>query len=302
MADFYNITGAASGAASGAAIGSMILPGWGTVLGGLAGGVAGFFGSPKKKKPPPPPGYVSYDEEGNLAGSMVWQGDKYVYRAGQLSADDKQYYNKINKLRMDVLGNLDKTPADREKAYAEYRNRISDYLQRDVDLKYREDVRGQEETMAARGMFGSRAYADTMGLMSREKRRQDLDVADKAYFGGETLAQQDFANWMSQLGFYEDANRFRKNYGLAREQNTMAGVGLGQGASRDYWNQDMQSELLQGQQQEQWNKMLLDTSGGLAYLYGLGGKTPTSTGTKSPGVSLSSSPYRIGGVRTFFNQ
>lgn len=295
------ISGAVAGAAGGAAIGSSILPGWGTAIGGLIGGAIGFFGGPKKKQPPPPPGYVSYDDEGNLAGSMVWEGDKYVYRAGQLSQADRQYYDKINKLRMDVLGNLDKTPADREKAYAEYRQRVGDFLQRDVDLKYREDVRGQEETMAARGMFGSRAYADTMGLMSREKRRQDLDVSDKAFFGGEALAQQDFANWMQQLGFSEDANRFRKNYGLAREQNALAGVGRSQTGSQASWNQGMQGELLQDQQQQQFNDTLLDTSGGLAYLYGLGGKKTSSGGGQSPGVTLDPSRYAFQGVRSFYN-
>lgn len=42
--------GAASGAASGAIIGSEILPGWGTAIGGLVGGAAGYFGTPKRPK------------------------------------------------------------------------------------------------------------------------------------------------------------------------------------------------------------------------------------------------------------
>lgn len=45
--DLYSgaaLGGAASGAASGAMIGSTILPGWGTAVGGLAGGALGLFG------------------------------------------------------------------------------------------------------------------------------------------------------------------------------------------------------------------------------------------------------------------
>jgi hypothetical protein len=34
----------ANGAASGAAMGSMIMPGWGTAIGGVAGGLMGAFG------------------------------------------------------------------------------------------------------------------------------------------------------------------------------------------------------------------------------------------------------------------
>lgn len=42
--------GAAAGAASGAAAGTMIMPGWGTAIGAVAGGALGYFGASKKKK------------------------------------------------------------------------------------------------------------------------------------------------------------------------------------------------------------------------------------------------------------
>lgn len=44
-----NWGGAAGGAASGAALGSQIMPGWGTAIGAVAGGVMGLFGGKKKK-------------------------------------------------------------------------------------------------------------------------------------------------------------------------------------------------------------------------------------------------------------
>lgn len=43
--------GAATGAASGAAMGTMVLPGIGTAIGAVAGGLFGAFGSSKPKKP-----------------------------------------------------------------------------------------------------------------------------------------------------------------------------------------------------------------------------------------------------------
>lgn len=42
--------GAASGAASGAVLGTEILPGWGTAIGGVIGGAAGYLGTPKRPK------------------------------------------------------------------------------------------------------------------------------------------------------------------------------------------------------------------------------------------------------------
>jgi hypothetical protein len=42
---------AAGGAASGAAIGTSIMPGWGTAIGAVGGGLLGLFGGGKKKKP-----------------------------------------------------------------------------------------------------------------------------------------------------------------------------------------------------------------------------------------------------------
>jgi hypothetical protein len=298
VADTQKASGVVSGAASGAAIGTQILPGWGTAIGAVVGGVAGFFGA-GEDKPPPPPGYVSFDADGKPSGSMVWNASKnqYEYTAGQVSAEDKAYYGKINELRMGALGNLGKTPQDRLAAYDQYRQKISDLLHADTDVRYKEDVRASEETMNARGMFGSRAYADSMGLLSREKRAQDLNIANTAYLGAEDLAQRDINNWMGQTELAEGVNQNRRNFGLEKENLALAGVGRSQGGVNANWNQGMQGAQLYRKDQNQWNNMMTDTAGGLAYLYGLGGKSPSSTA--SPGVNLQGKGYSLGGDYKF---
>jgi len=295
--DTQKTSGAMAGAAGGAALGSQIMPGWGTAIGAVVGGIAGYFGGPDQKKPPPPPGYTSTDDEGNPSGSMVWNAgaNRYEYTAGKISAEDKVYYGKINELRMGALGNLGKTPEDRVKAYDQYRQKISDLLHADTDVRYKEDVRASEEAMNARGMFGSRAYADSMGLLSREKRSQDLNIANTAYIGAEDLAQRDINNWTGQVGLYEGINQNRRNYGLAKEGMAQAGVGRSQAGGNANWNQQMQGAELYRYDQEKWNKGLTDTAGGLAYLYGL--KKP---GTTSPGITnLQGGNYKLGGDYKF---
>lgn len=47
----FNLEGAAQGAAGGAAAGTAVLPGWGTAIGGILGGVGGLG----KQAPPPDP-------------------------------------------------------------------------------------------------------------------------------------------------------------------------------------------------------------------------------------------------------
>ena len=282
--------GAAAGATSGAALGSSILPGWGTAIGAIAGGVFGGFFGPDDEKPPPPPGYISYDDEGNLAGSMTWDGANYVYKAGNLSAKDYNYYEQVKALRDKVLGNLNKTPQENLDRYKEYQARVSEALHTDVDRRFEESSRATEESMNARGMFGSRAYADTMGLRSREKLAADRDIANQAFFGAEQLAAADQERWKSTLGMTESIDAARKNYALAREAATQRGTGLAADTQKLLFQEDLATKEYNQQQQDRWSNMLMDTAGGLAYLYGF--KSPgTKTTAPSGGGNFTVSDY-----------
>jgi hypothetical protein len=275
--------GAASGAASGAAIGTYISPGWGTLIGGIIGGIGGAFMGGGGKKPPPPPGYISYDSNGEISGSMTWNGSSYVYKPGAQSPADYTYYEKIKDLRTKTLKNLDKTPEDRLAAYANYSKTLSEALHYDVDLRYEKAQQATREDMAARGLFGARAYADTMGELATAKSRADVEIAQAAEIGKENLAQQDKSNWLSEFGYYDTSLANKQNYDLNREASVRAGVGMSASVQNQLFNQDMTASKYNQARQDQYSKSMMDTAGGIAYLYGF--KKPGPDTTPSPSVA-----------------
>ncbi len=82
----YKEEGTLSGAASGAIAGSQILPGWGTVIGGAIGGIAGFFGSDNSAKKA-----AERARREAAAAEARWQG---VFGATEKILAD--YYNSLD--------------------------------------------------------------------------------------------------------------------------------------------------------------------------------------------------------------
>lgn len=67
--------GAASGAVSGAAIGTQILPGWGTAIGAVVGGIAGYFGG--KSKAAPQAQFTPIDPTAEQAKAIAGNGQNF---------------------------------------------------------------------------------------------------------------------------------------------------------------------------------------------------------------------------------
>lgn len=227
--------------------------------------------APSVSSAPPPASYYAYDSDGNLTGSQVWDAGKnaYVYTAGG-TAEQKAQASKTSALKTQLLNNLWETPADRLKAYDDYAKAYSTAMHTNVDYQYNQNVQATAENMNRKGMLGSKAYVDTMADLNRTKGLTDTAIANEATMAKEALANQDKATWLSELG-YLDSN---EALGLEKQRLAAAGAQSGTSATLAGYNATTGAQLqqygIQSASNQALTNNLLNTSSGLAYLYGYG--------------------------------
>jgi hypothetical protein len=217
---------------------------------------------------PPPASYYTYDENGMLAGSQVWNAKKnaYEYHAAQLTPEQATEKAARQKLRTEMLGNLDMSSEELMAKYSDYANKL-------VETDYKKTVSGAEEQMNARGLTGSRAYADRLAEIDKLKTDTVLNTETG-------LMQADRSQWLNVLGTLDAGESAATGRALEAERTAEAGAA---GAS-SYLMQDFQNRQAAAfanvNAQNQFGTNLMNTATGLMYLYGyksggLGGNAPT---------------------------
>jgi len=248
------------------------------VAGGAAVASTAMAPKPPEIPPPPPPaGYISYDEDGNPAGEQVWNAEKnaYEYKPAPLTEAQKAEKARRDELRTKMLSNIDQAPADRIAAYEEYAKNFSTAAHKDTDQRYADIVRSTDESMNARGMTGSRAYADTTARLAGEKMAEDTDIATRAQLAKEDLANTDRNYYMNVLNNL-DAGRNSDTLNALNKANTAyQGAQGGTASLMGGWAQDSSNRL------NKWNTAMAanqaftqnktNKASGLAFLYGYGG-------------------------------
>ncbi len=193
-------------------------------------------------------------------------------------------------IRSKMLANLNQTPEDRLKAYDQYAQSFSDVMHRDVDKRYQDIVRSSEENLSARGMMGSRAYADTMGRLAGDKTAQDTDIANQATMAKEQLASNDRGYYLNVLNSLDAGARADSMTALEKANSANNAAISGNAVNMANYNLMTSGRLTQWQNEVNKNQQMADTSlntaTGLAYLYGYknpgGGITPPGEGSKVP--------------------
>ena len=223
-----------------------------------------------------------------------WESKHGEWKKGvDARKEDKRLRTEI---RTKMLGNLNQTPEDRVAAYEQYAKTFSESMQKGVTEQYEKAKQSQEERMTATGMYGSRAYADTIGEMEKEKLKADVDIAQKGELAKNELGNVDRNYWLNVLNSLDAGARADSVVGMQKAQAAnQAAIGG--------------SATLMGryaaESQNQWNKWNADTArnmgyantasnaaGGLMYLYGYGGGGRGGGGGGSTlGGGLSSSSY-----------
>ncbi len=182
-----------------------------------------------------------------------------------------------NKIRMEIrskiLANINQTPEDRVKAYDEYAKTFSDVMHTDVDKRYTDRKNAIAEDMNARGLFGARAYVDSMTELNKDKSNIDTDIAQKAALAKEQLRQTDQDSYLRTLAQLDAGTKEDALIALERVNAASRGANAGTAAIMAGYNADSNNILkrwdIEAQNNRVNTKYYGDTASGLAYLYGI---------------------------------
>lgn len=221
----------------------------------------------------PPASYYTYDADGNLTGSQVWDASRnaYIYSTN-LTDEQKAEKKRIAALKDQFLGFLDETPSDRLEAYDKYTAAYSTAMHKDADKQYEKLKTATEESLAGKGMFGSKAYADMMKDLNEQKINMDEDIANASVLARENLATQDKNYWLSALNMLDNSEKADNALAIQKAQNAANVATQGTAAL------NARDAMINSAKYADWqNKVsslntissnLSDTSTGLAFLYG----------------------------------
>lgn len=231
---------------------------------------------------PPPAGYINYDEDGNPAGSQVWDAatNSYIYKPAPLTEEQKVDKAKRAEMRAALLDNLSKTPEDRVKAYENYAQSFSDAMHTDVDKQFTRLKTSQEEALNARGMTGSKAYADTIASLNQDKIGMDTEIAQKAVLAKEELANTDRTFWLNELNSLDNKESTDSVQAMQKQniatQGSIAGTSALMAKAAVDNSNTLQSWQIKTGQMGDLSKNISGSATGLAFLYGYKGtgKTP----------------------------
>jgi hypothetical protein len=145
--------------------------------------------APSLPAAPTPANTVIYDNSGNVAGQYTYDSanNTYSYKPAQLTAAQQDQQNKNTAYGNQLLSQIASTPQEYvNQANTEAQNYAAS-VQSGVNTQYKADVQGQNENMAARGMAGSKAYADAIANMGAQKLKADAQIQENATSLGTSL-------------------------------------------------------------------------------------------------------------------
>lgn len=150
---------------------------------------------------PPPPSYISYsyDEEGNAVvdQQQIYNAasNTYSFTPRQLTEQEKTERKEVSSMRAQALSNFKDiaslTPEQQDAKYADYINTYQDVAMREFEPMYEKTARAVDEQASARGMMGSRAYADTLSELNKSRLEQNKAIAQDATLLGRNLYRED---------------------------------------------------------------------------------------------------------------
>jgi len=214
-------------------------------------------------KPPNPGNFYSYNADGTLQSEMIWDGNGYSYRAGALSPQEQNLRNNQYALVDQMIKNINLTPEQQLAQYADYTKAFSNALHLNVDRQFNKDVQANNENLAARGLFGSRAFVDTNSQINLNRQLSNADIANKAVLGGYDQVNKARSYWNSVLLGQEGQMNAQRQLDQNQQALAYNGTKLGLDATFGKYNADV--GLNNARKQNFQNK--IDTGVGIAALY-----------------------------------
>lgn len=242
---------------------------------------------PLYQEAPPPAGYRYYGNDGTYS-EMVWNpsANRYEYRARKLTAAEQAEKTKLEKMRGDVIDNLDATPEAMTKAWEKYTGAYKGKMSDALDTAYSEaagkilgdaEARGWSPS-AAMGKLGSENIKDRLNV-ERDAIMTGYDLENTYRNNNQNLLQMLYgfkqADDQSALNWADSAANITSN---ARQQQ------LAENAAKNSYNMDAWKSFwnLESGQQAQANDLrmqqnLIDTQQRNATMQGVGNLLGTGT-------------------------
>lgn len=169
-------------------------------------------------------------------GSARWTPEGYQYTAQPADAQRTYERERSRELTAESYRQLMQPDAQR---YQQFQQAMQGQLQGRADEQFQKQQRGINESLSARGMMGSRAYADIQSQAMKNKMRGDIDISQRSTLAAQDLAARDY---QQKLGAYQYAQQYGNQLGqqdwqrqYAGEQLGMAGAGQGSQADLRRW-------------------------------------------------------------------
>lgn len=223
---------------------------------------------------PPMPeqlGTEVYDSSGKLAYSITKEDGKMVYRPNVTSAADKAEETGLKALQSQTLQRISQTPEEYTKSAQEEADAYAASVMSGVNKQAELGQKGISESMAARGMSGSRAAADTAATLEGKRLETASQVGQHATAMRDDLINKRIAQDVGLYNLYKsssDAN-WAKMMGLAQ----YAGGQTSAQRSLDLsaWNTASQNAMNKWQAEyanDPWNKYISPTLTSAAFIIG----------------------------------
>jgi hypothetical protein len=277
----------------------------GALIAGAAGAIGGLFGGGGDIEIPPPPDPASFysfefDSEGNPVegGSYVWNKstNSYTWKPRALSQKEVGEMRLRSDMKMRLLSELNVTPEQRLKQYEEYAKTFSDFIHKDVDLRFAERRQSEAEELSRRGLFGSELAREERARTREEKERSDIDIAQRAFLAKEDIAERDRLANIQGLQVLKDLESAEFGQRATTQQLGMQGASSANQFLLDAYRSSIGAAQTKAQLEAQKRQNIFNTITGLSYLAGMAipGKKTTepTTPTVTPTISGSGGIFR----------
>ncbi len=222
--------------------------------------------------------------------NATWVKAKSEYEADK-ALTDEILKNKKTSLNMSW--------EERVSHYNEYADDFVKQQHAILDPQFEKEKQTVAESMASRGMTGSRAEVDTNAELEKAKSKSDEEVSTNANMYKYALANQELQGDLSIYNAIKAGQGADTALALQKQTAGVQGAVLGTQASLASTtaanNASYQSWLSNYLVNQSRSKSLTDTASGLAYLYGYGKKagwwSPANSGGGSGVLSNSTSGY-----------
>ena len=222
--------------------------------------------------PEMPTGSTVYNDDGSLVGSVSTDAQgNLVYRSGGLNATDTVAKQAAAQGQSSWLNTLKKTPAEYTAAATQEAKSWTDLASRNAGEQFQKDVANVGEKANMRGLYGSKAYAQTVQDRTKQQAQQTSDIASQGTSMREGLINQKMNNSQNMLNAYSGISNNFANREAQNKSTVMGAYNTALGSYNSKVNalsSQYQNKVSEWQNNDPWRNYIMPTLQTGAYVAG----------------------------------